>query len=768
MAKQVRSWSKPDGIPGLIGRKKVDLSVFRYGSHIPIEFHEDFAEANGGQWLTRGETRNVVLLLEGQEYDARLVNVDRRDVQADTLQIRWDTNHLLKNYLEKRFARTFNYVSDTNANSDEKENVESEVPIDCQEYIDFFQTGEPFRYRIELKSVVSIDTIDGFRNYLQEIMDSYVGARNSQSFGKDASIWTLFSNIEDRFNKIDWLPPTINLRWSVGQGNWARVPWIAFLDSRITNTTQKGIYVVYLFQEDMDGVYLTVNQGVTDVTTQSGVTQGEGRRLLRQRAESLRNDFRQLEKYGFNLDNEINLHTNAPLGINYQFGTIAYRYYSKHELPNDEILSMELYHVIEAYQDYLLTLKNNETKSTIVDRDLSPVERQNQNSFTSPPNINEMVKSLIQWIGAQGYIYEPWQIAAYIAALKTKPFVILAGVSGTGKSKLPYLVNKATGGITHLLPVRPDWTDSSEVLGYCDIQGRFRPAPVLNWARDAEKQPDQHHVCIMDEMNLARVEHYFAEVLSQIENRHEGNHGGYVSGNLLSQSLLKEDEAWSQQVLPANMAIVGTVNMDESTYGFSRKVLDRAFTIELSEINLGRWERENLDSFNMDPWPVEVWYQRGVKLSELESPTAKERETIEQVIHVLIDINNILQQAQMQLGYRSRDEVALFVLNAKEIESSFITKSGEDVDPLDLAILMKVLPRIMGGSSTIRQVLIDLLAWATQSEFSSESNVEDYVIQWISEKRPSSLTEAKFPRTAARLCLMWERLTNEGFTSFWM
>ncbi|MGR6837481.1 MrcB family domain-containing protein [Syntrophomonas erecta] len=611
--------------------------------------------------------------------------------------------------------------------------------------------------------------IDGFGSYLQEIMDSYVNVRTNQSFGRDTTVWTLFSNVEDKIKQNDWLPPIVNLRWSVGQGNWARIPWIAFLDSRITNTTQKGIYVVYLFREDMEGLYLTLNQGVTDVLAQSGVTQSEGRRLLRQRAELLRNDFGELIKYGFNLDNDINLHTDSSLGINYEYGTIAYRYYSSAELPDDGILSTELYHLIEVYQAYVLKLEDDMLQPTNIDGSFSPAVGENHHSPISPfINMNKKVEALIRWIGSQGYVYEPWQIAAYIAALKTKPFVILGGVSGTGKSKLPDLVNKATGGVTHLLPVRPDWTDSSDVLGYCDIQGQFRPAPVLNWAREAEAQPTQHHVCIMDEMNLARVEHYFAEILSQIENRHKGDNGGYISGNLLSQTLLPKDETWSKQVLPANMAIVGTVNMDESTYGFSRKVLDRAFTIELSEINLGRWEREISDIVNMDTWPVELWYPRAVRLSELESPTDQERKTIEQVIKVLIEINSILQQSQMQLGYRSRDEIALFVLHAQEIEASFTTHSGEFVDPLDLAMLMKVLPRIIGGSSTIRQVIMELLAWANQGELPSESNADECVSQWTRNKRPSFLVDAKFPRTVARLCLMWERLTNEGFTSFWM
>lgn len=750
MVKQVRSWSKPDNIPGLIGRKRVDLSVFKYGSHIPIPFHEDFATANGGYLPKRGETQDIVLLLNGQEYSARLVNVDRKDYDADTLEIRWDNNQTLRRLLEQRFVQTFQKVSSVN----NAENIvtEDEVLADISEYIDFYQTDKPFIYRMELITAPLISPIPGLREYLLEIMQGYVDARNNQLFGREAYMWNTFTRIDHMINQIDWLPPTVKVKWSVGQGNWARVPWVAFLDSRLTDTTQKGIYMVYLFREDMQGLYLALSQGVTDVVTQPGITQVEGRQLLQQRAESLRNSFRGLKENGFKLDNNMNLQCEGRLAINYQYGTIAYRYYSQEELPDDESLSKDLYLLLQAYQNYIVTHESDKK-----DQHLPP--------FVMKDN----VAALIQWIKSQGYVYEPWQIAAYITALKTKPFVILAGVSGTGKSKLPYLVGQATGGITHLLPVRPDWTDSSEVLGYCDIQGKFRPAPILRWAKEAESQPDRHHVCIIDEMNLARVEHYFAEVLSQIENRQKGDNGGYVTGNLISQSLLEEDKEWEHQRIPANMAIVGTVNMDESTYGFSRKVLDRAFTIELSEIDLARWQADEKEIItNVDSWPIEAWYPRAIRLNEFESPTEDEKKIIEQVIEALTEINIILQPAQLQLGYRSRDEIALFVLHAREIENSFVTHSGEQIDPLDLAIMMKVLPRIMGGSSTIRQILMDLMAWASHRGVATESDVEEIVNRWIDEKRPTALKGASFPRTAARLCLMWDRLTNEGFTSFWM
>lgn len=145
------------------------------------------------------------------------------------------------------------------------------------------------------------------------------------------------------------------------------------------------------------------------------------------------------------------------------------------------------------------------------------------------------VEDVHSWIGSKGFIFEPWLIATYITALRTKPFVILAGVSGTGKSKLPALVSAATGGVSKLIPVRPDWTDSSDVLGYCDLQGKFQPGQLMEFVQDAMANPNEHYVCIVDEMNLARVEHYFAEFLSRIEDRSPLPGGGYQSGPLLGK-----------------------------------------------------------------------------------------------------------------------------------------------------------------------------------------------------------------------------------------
>ncbi|MFO0914389.1 MAG: DUF3578 domain-containing protein [Pirellulales bacterium] len=392
---------------------------------------------------------------------------------------------------------------------------------------------------------------------------------------------------------------------------------------------------------------------------------------------------------------------------------------------------------------------------------------------TPAAELADATRQLVASIAKAGYIYEPWQIAAYVTAIRTKPFVILAGVSGTGKSKLPVLVAEHTRSPgPRRIAVRPDWTDSSDVLGYVDLQDRFRPGVLLQALRDASANKEDYHICLVDEMNLARVEHYFAEFLSAIEDRRAAAGGGYSSSPVLSQSLLHDDEGWQSQCIPENLAIVGTVNMDETTHGFSRKVLDRAFTLELSEVDL-RWlpkddspqERSDIIS----KWPLHYWHCRASRIEDLDADNKAVQQDVQAAIDTLEKVNRSLLYSQMQVGYRTRDEVALFLINSRDIKSSFVTRSGDKVDPLDLVLLMKILPRIAGGSNSIRRTLLGLLRLAKDDvPLSAEDDPGEILRVWESDGRPSVYRGARFPRTAARLCLMWDRLNVEGYTSFWL
>jgi hypothetical protein len=396
--------------------------------------------------------------------------------------------------------------------------------------------------------------------------------------------------------------------------------------------------------------------------------------------------------------------------------------------------------------------------------------------------LDRAVKMLIESIEARGVWYEPWQVAAYVTALRTKPFVILAGVSGTGKSRLPREIARATGSLHQTIAVRADWTDSADLLGYIDLQGAFRPGKLLLAAEHAEQAPGQFHVCVLDEMNLARVEHYFPEVLSRLESRTLLPDGSFDNEPLVGVALSATDARWANIRLPPNLAIVGTVNMDDSAHPFSRKVLDRAFTLEMSDFDLRSWEHVAGEATST-VWPILAWQASENRLSDWARRPAM-AEKIRGLIDLLVEVNEILQQAQLQIAYRTRDEIVQFVLHAGEIKAHFVTRDAHAVDPIDLALMMKILPRIIGGTGPVREVVIELLLFAAakraeppkaesvRPESSTRGTPETLATEiaraWRAAGRPAALADVKFPRTAARLCLMWLRLLGDGYTSFWL
>jgi 5-methylcytosine-specific restriction protein B len=557
--------------------------------------------------------------------------------------------------------------------------------------------------------------------------------------------------------------PTISVGFA-GRGRQATLPWIAMLDRRETRTTQDGVYCVYLFREDLSGVYLTFAVGVTQPRRRFGSDTSAFRNHVKARVAELKGYADDLTDAGFSFNGAIDLRATRQRGKDYELATVAHRLYESNAVPDDAVLTNDLESVLSAYDKYLvdkLRTSNHPPASPTPLRDLDVADE--------PFDLEKAVEQLVRAIERERYVFEPWQIAANVAALRTKPLVILAGVTGTGKSTLPRLVAEATGGATELIPVRPDWTDSSDVLGYTDLRGAFRPGVILELARHAMLTSDTHLTCVLDEMNLARVEQYLAEILSRIEDRRPSPTRGFQTPPLLASNVGEAD--WAKVVLPFNFALVGTVNMDESAHGFSRKVLDRAFTLELSEIDMERWEDRG-DSASTDVvtrWPAWAWSPRSTRLATLSNVTEDDRRDIQRVIAVLSTMNTFLTAAQLQVGYRTRDEIALFVLHSREILSSFRTSTNDPVDPLDLALHMKVLPRIIGGSAAIRTTIIQLLGWATDGvPRQSEEGLDSIMSQWRAAGRPNALPQAKYPSTASRLCLMWARVVAEGFTSFWL
>lgn len=425
----------------------------------------------------------------------------------------------------------------------------------------------------------------------------------------------------------------------------------------------------------------------------------------------------------------------------------------------------DLEEVLEAYEAYR-TAKEARAESDPPNAGVTEAEA--VYVATLPFSWPDAMAALQRSIANSGFVYAPWHIATYVTALRTKPFVILAGVTGIGKSKLPALVEAATGGTHALVPVRPDWTDSSEVIGYVDLQQHFRPGAVLQAAHRAEQHPNRHLTCILDEMNLARVEQYFAEMLSLVEDRHLSPASPRMTTPpLVGSHLANQAGDWQNVVWRSNFAVVGTVNMDESAHGFSRKVLDRAFTLELAEVDLHASLSTSLDQTSQH-WPAHAWLPYGLRAHDLDA--SKRTQAIgKRVNETLTALNVFLTPAQFQVAYRTRDEILFFVLHAQDYPDAFQSTTSEHVDPFDLALHMKVLPRLIGGSPALRTCLLSMLGWtAFGAPFTEPSEARDLVNQWVKLNRPFAFPNTRFPRTVARLCLMWERFQVDGYTAFWI
>jgi len=138
------SWDKPEGIPDLIARKTADWSLFRWGTHIPLEFLPDFEEANGNYRLKKGEVKEVILLYQNRYFKATLRNIDRQTT-SDTVHVRFDSNHELKDLIRNELEQSFVYL--------EEHGPYAHIPEECPEYLEFYKTGVPFVYQICFRNI---------------------------------------------------------------------------------------------------------------------------------------------------------------------------------------------------------------------------------------------------------------------------------------------------------------------------------------------------------------------------------------------------------------------------------------------------------------------------------------------------------------------------------------------------------------------------------------------------------------------------------------
>ncbi|MFW5988224.1 MAG: McrB family protein, partial [bacterium] len=400
--------------------------------------------------------------------------------------------------------------------------------------------------------------------------------------------------------------------------------------------------------------------------------------------------------------------------------------------------------------------------------DFSILEEEEMIAEPNNLTIKEKINQIKKYIKSQGFTYPDNLIENFYLSLKTKPFVLLAGISGTGKTKLVQLFAEAIGCSSSnkrfkLISVKPDWNDSADLLGYSNIRGDFQPGPILETIKKADDDPDNPYLVCLDEMNLARVEYYFSDFLSKMETRY------FEENRIKTDEIFSENEfddrdstdalaKYGDLYLPDNLYIIGTVNMDETTHPFSKKVLDRANTIEFNQIELTAFLEENYENIRTENLSLSNDFLKTdyLKLKDM-LPIKKDR--IIEITEELNDLNQILKKANLQVGYRIRDEINFYIIEA--LDKDLLDKNTA----FDKEILQKVLPRIQGSSMSIKNLLIELFYFFTDKDYSTENGkIADQMERYYKTNKDL----IKYPESSEKTAYMLRRYEEDGFTSYWL
>ena len=370
--------------------------------------------------------------------------------------------------------------------------------------------------------------------------------------------------------------------------------------------------------------------------------------------------------------------------------------------------------------------------------------------------LKEKVDAIKAYIAARGFNYEGDLIENFYLSLKSKPFVILAGTSGTGKTRLVKLFAEAIGAEMQLVPVRPDWSDSSDLFGHLDLNGDFKKGAIIDFVKDASEHLSKPYFLCFDEMNLARVEHYMSDILSVIETRDfDENKKRITTSPLIEKDFCRCSSGrneYGELRIPENLYIIGTVNMDETTFPFSKKVLDRANTIEFSFVDLMS------KPVRFEAIPQKLNEDNSfLKTEYLYLLDCDDSEVVDTVCFDLEALNQILVKANLHVGYRVRDEISFYMMNNKK--AGLLSEEAA----FDHEIMQKILPRVQGSSAAIKDVLSELFVKCA-GDFSGFAGVSAFeqMNSYIDQK------DCKYPNSAKKIAFMMRRYEEDGFTSYWL
>lgn len=438
----------------------------------------------------------------------------------------------------------------------------------------------------------------------------------------------------------------------------------------------------------------------------------------------------------------------------------------------------------------------NDTRFNLVFKNLSYVESTTKGITIAKDKIEEVRKKVAEF--EVGEIFEnkgariitnstlrkdiESGVRFYLTAIRTKPFILLAGISGTGKSRIVRKLAQATDDIDtfmndedrwkcsrptnfELIQVKPNWHNSMDVVGFqSNIPiPHYEFTPFVDFVVKAWCHENTPFFLCLDEMNLAPVEEYFAEFLSAIESRSIGEDGEFetdpiikpfdsfgseLAGEMMNHfvemgyDLPKNVETRLREkglTLPKNLIVMGTVNMDETTFSFSRKVLDRAMSIEMNEVDYDGFI-EGKTEYNIPILTEQnsLFVNRPISAQEVKNGIE-----VQNVMNFLKGVNDILEGTPFKLGYRAANEAILYVAADKVVGADNLNAA------LDEFTLMKILSRIEGDDSKL----------VTKDGDKLLEKLNDHFANVFGSKETS--------KSLAKLDIMIKTLRRDHFVSFW-
>lgn len=497
----------------------------------------------------------------------------------------------------------------------------------------------------------------------------------------------------------------LTVKVSFGQGTTARVPWISFLAEG--QSTSNGIFPNYLLYKDINKLLLVY--GVSETT-------------------------RPAMQWNVNAPTLAEYFAQHSLGFAEPYpNSYVYKVYDLKRDLNEEEINKDLDTLISIYKKTLAQQGTPQPKPT----------------RTEKFNYKQFVTSATQ----AGLVTSDAQCLRFIASLLAKPFVIFTGLSGSGKTKLAQAFAQwmcESKDQYCIIPVGADWTNREPLLGFVNALENEKylipESGALALLLEARKKENEHkpYFLILDEMNLSHVERYFADFLSVMESGGEISlHSGKNDWNGVPPKL----------ELPKNLFLIGTVNIDETTYMFSPKVLDRASVIEfrVSANEMERYLNEGrqlkLDDVNKAGAGMAADFLRWANDKSISNRHEAELKK------TLLTFFNELKKTGAEFGYRSAAEMNRFAALAGALNADW---SADAI--MDAVIMQKLLPKVHGSRRKLEPVLKKLggLCMNDASAFDAYIKEEDKV-DW---------TKIKYPVSLEKIARMYRALFENGFAGY--